>query len=70
MKIFQNKTEKNFPAKNKKFLKYISRLFDIAHEDTFSIIQHDRSRTRKMILEDMQFLENQQSCRKMELPRS
>ena len=65
--LWKHKTRKNFPAKSKNFLESLPWLFDIAHKNAFSIIQHDRCKTRKMILEDMQSQEDQGSCRKKEL---
>ena len=54
--FWKHKTRKNFKAKSKNFLESLPRLFDISHEIAFSVIQHDRGRTRKMILDDMQFI--------------
>ena len=51
----KHKIRKNFPAENANFLKYLFQLFDIAHDDAIYILQQDRCRTRKMIMEDVQF---------------
>ena len=57
MKIFKNiKLGKIFLLR---VLKYLFQLFDIAHDDAIYILQQDRCRTRKMIMEDVQFLEDQ-----------
>lgn len=63
----KHKTRKNFPVESENFLKSLFLLFDIAHDNAIAIIEHDTCRTRKMILEDLQFLEDQRSCRKMVL---
>ncbi|GBM58072.1 hypothetical protein AVEN_77242-1 [Araneus ventricosus] len=63
----KHETRKNFPAEIERLLESLLLIFDIAHDNAISIIENDRCRTRKMILEDVQFLEDQRSCRKMEL---
>lgn len=65
--LVKHKTEKNFPAMSESFLESLLLLFDISAANAISIIEQDRCRTKKMILEDVQFLEDQRSCRKMEL---
>ncbi|GBM55811.1 hypothetical protein AVEN_75036-1 [Araneus ventricosus] len=45
-------TRKNFPAESEGFLESLLLLFDIAHDGATSIIEHDRCRTRNMILKD------------------
>lgn len=38
----------------------------MVHGNDISVTEQDRYRTRKMILEDVQFLEDQRLCRKIE----
>ncbi|GBM85475.1 hypothetical protein AVEN_114589-1, partial [Araneus ventricosus] len=63
----KHETSKNFPAEIERLLESLLLIFDIAHDNAISITENDRCRTRKTILEDVQFLEDQRSCRKMEL---
>jgi hypothetical protein len=63
----KRKTRKNFPEASKEFLHSLTLLFDIAHDQAINMITLDTCRTKTMIAEDLKFLEDQRSERKMEL---
>ncbi|GBM58880.1 hypothetical protein AVEN_106046-1 [Araneus ventricosus] len=67
-KLRKHKTRKNFPAESESFLEYLL-LFDIANDNAISTIEHDRCRTRKLFLEDVQSLEVSRHVNWLQLAR-
>ncbi len=65
--IRKNKNKANFSSQSQDFINKLPLLFDIAHSNEVGIIQKDDFRTKEMKEEDISFLTDQRSERRMML---
>lgn len=65
--IRKNKNKANFSSQSQDFINKLPLLFDIAHSNAVGIIQKDDFRTKEMKEEDISFLTDQRSERRMML---
>ena len=59
--------KQNIKETTEEFLQSLDLLFDIGHNQATSLISHNPCKTKSMIAQDLKFLEDQRSGRKMEL---